>query len=134
MQILGKRGGVKNEKNEIYNSRVLSVKFLFEYIKEHDIKINHIISASAIGYYGAINSELIYDEDNCQGHDFLAKTCFDLETATLNFNHIGIQTSILRIGVVLSLSGGLIKKTIKYARKHINPKLGTDLNTLIGFT
>ena len=58
-------------------------------------------------------------------HSFLAKTCFDLETATLNFNHIGVQTSILRIGVVLSLSGGLIKKTIKYARKHINPKLGT---------
>jgi len=122
---IGEKRWSEKRKNEIYNSRVLSVKFLLEYIKEHDIKINHIISASAIGYYGAINSELIYDEDNCQGHDFLAKTSFDLETATLNFNHIGVQTSILRIGVVLSLSGGLMKKTIKYARKHINPKLGT---------
>ena len=122
---IGEKRWSEKRKNEIYNSRVLSVKFLLEYIKEHDIKINHIISASAIGYYGAINSELIYTEDNCQGHDFLAKTCFDLETATLNFNHIGVQTSILRIGVVLSLYGGLMKKTIKYARKHINPKLGT---------
>ena len=122
---IGEKRWSEKRKNEIYNSRVLSVKFLLEYIKEHDIKINHIISASAIGYYGAINSELIYAEDNCQGHDFLAKTCFDLETATLNFNHIGVQTSILRIGVVLSLSGGLMKKTIKYARKHINPKLGS---------
>ena len=122
---IGDKRWSEKRKNEIYDSRVLSLKFLLEYIKEHDIKINHIISASAIGYYGAINSELIYTEENCQGHDFLAKTCFDLETATLNFNHIGIQTSILRIGVVLSLHGGLLKKTIKYAKNHMNPKFGT---------
>jgi len=121
---IGENRWSEKRKNEIYNSRVLSVKFLLEYITANDIKINHFISASAIGYYGAINSELIYTEDNCQGNDFLAKTCFDLETETLNFNHIGVQTSILRIGVVLSLQGGLMKKTINYARKHINPKLG----------
>ena len=121
---IGENRWSEKRKNEIYNSRVLSVKFLLEYIKANDIKINHFISASAIGYYGAINSELIYSEDNCPGHDFLAKTCFDLETETLRFNRIGVQTSILRIGVVLSLQGGLMKKTINFARKHINPKLG----------
>ena len=121
---IGENRWSEKRKNEIYNSRVLSVKFLLEYITANDIKINHFISASAIGYYGAINSELIYTEDNCPGHDFLAKTCFDLETETLHFNRIGVQTSILRIGVVLSLQGGLMKKTINFARKHINPKLG----------
>ena len=111
-------------KNEIYDSRVLSIKFLLEYIISNNIQIHHFISASAIGYYGAINSDLVFTEDDCHGQDFLAKTCFDLETETLNFNKIGIKTSILRIGVVLSLKGGLIKKTINYARNHINPTLG----------
>ena len=122
---IGENRWSEKRKNEIYKSRVFSVKFLLEYITANDIKINHFISASAIGYYGAINSELIFTEDDCQGQDFLAKTCFDLETETLNFNRIGVQTSILRIGVVLSLKGGLMKKTINYARNHINPKLGT---------
>ena len=86
---IGENRWSEKRKNEIYNSRVLSVKFLLEYITANDIKINHFISASAIGYYGAINSELIYTEDNCPGQDFLAKTCFDLETETLHFNRIG---------------------------------------------
>ncbi len=121
---IGEKRWSEKRKNEIYNSRVFSVKFLLEYIKKNDIQINHFISASAIGYYGSINSELIFSEDDTQGQDFLAKTCFDLETETLKFNQIGVHTSILRIGVVLSLNGGLLKETINYARKHINPRLG----------
>jgi uncharacterized protein (TIGR01777 family) len=63
-----------------------------------------LISASAIGYYGAHGEEPL-DEDAPPGRDFLAETCVAWETEAE-------RACELRTGVVLDREGGALKKML----------------------
>ena len=75
------------------------------------------ISSSAIGYYGIITSDKIYEEDDTPGNDFLAETCVKWESVVDQFETVKIRTVKIRTGIVLSTDGGAlveIAKPIKY--------------------
>ena len=100
----------KKRKNEIINSRINSTDFLFQLTKKNNLKLKAFISASAVGYYGAVNSEHIFQETDIAGTGFLADTTREWENAVNKFNSINIRTVNLRTGIVLSKNGGAFSK------------------------
>ena len=100
----------KKRKQEIIDSRTKSTALLLQNVKKLNITLRGFISASAIGYYGAINSQKIFTEEDNPAIDFLGKVCLLWEKSALEFHKIGIPTTILRIGIVLSKNGGALEK------------------------
>lgn len=97
-------------KEVIINSRVDSANLLFNKVKSLNVPLKGFISASGIGFYGAITSEKIFTEKDKPANDFLGEVCVKWEQAALQFDELEIPTTILRTGVVLSKNGGALVK------------------------
>ncbi|MGJ8744748.1 TIGR01777 family oxidoreductase [Polaribacter sp.] len=100
----------KERKQIIIDSRVKSANLLFDKIKELKIDLKGFISASGIGYYGAITSDLVFEETDNVGADFLGEVCQKWEHAAHQFSTENIPVTILRTGIVLSDKGGALEK------------------------
>jgi uncharacterized protein (TIGR01777 family) len=99
-----------DRKKVLISSRVDSSNLLFSKIKELNIPLKGYVSASGIGYYGALTSSKIYTEEDQPANDFIAKICIEWEAAAQQFSKLKIPVTILRTGVVLSKDGGALKK------------------------
>jgi uncharacterized protein (TIGR01777 family) len=119
-----KRWSAKRRK-EIVNSRVNSSNLLFQSFKKNGGKIKAFISASAIGYYGAITNEHIYSETDLPGSDFLAQTCVQWEKAADQFISIGVRTVKIRTGIVLMKSYGALAKLSTAVKLGFGAALGS---------
>ena len=97
-------------KQELINSRVKSTNLLLKKVKELNIELKGFISASGIGYYGAITSDKIFKENDAPENDFISKVCVEWEKSVHQFKELNIQVTILRTGVVLSKTGGALQK------------------------
>lgn len=97
-------------KKELIDSRVQSAKLLFNKIVEYKIPLRGFISASGIGYYGAITSNRIFTETDEPYSDFIAKICTEWETSAMQFKKLNIPVTILRTGIVLAKNGGALQK------------------------
>jgi len=97
-------------KKILIDSRVKSANLLFQKVKELNISLKGFISASGIGFYGAITSDNIFEESDDLGSDFIASICEKWETAALQFEKEKIPVTILRTGIVLSENGGALEK------------------------
>ncbi len=100
----------QKRKQLIIDSRVNSSNLLFKTVKESNINLKGFISASGIGYYGAITTDKIYEETDKAGNDFLGEVCEKWEAAALQFKQLNIPVTVLRTGVVLSKTGGALEK------------------------
>jgi len=100
----------KKRKKEIIDSRTNSTKLLLNKTKEFKVPLKGFISASAIGYYGAITSDEIFTETDVSANDFIGNVCKLWERSVLEFNKIAIPTTIFRLGIVLSKNGGALEK------------------------
>ncbi len=101
------------QKKEIYNSRILSTRLLYNKIKETGLKPKKFISASAIGFYGTETTSKIYTEEDPPGKDFLAGVVKDWEREMKNIENLGIDTLIYRLGVVFYPYEGALKEILK---------------------
>jgi uncharacterized protein len=114
----------KKRKMEIYNSRILSTRFIIKCINASLTPPKIFFSTSGIGIYGNRLNE-IKDEDSLTANDdFLSKLCIDWETEIARLDK-SIRTVILRIGLVLSMEDGLLAKSITPARFFITPVFGS---------
>jgi uncharacterized protein (TIGR01777 family) len=68
-----------------------------------------LVSASAVGYYGACGEQAL-DESAAQGAGFLASVCGEWESAADSARDAGIRVVHARIGVVLAPRGGALAK------------------------
>ena len=103
----------KKNKELILNSRVQSLNFLRDTIKENNIKINSIISASGIGAYPSSNEKEFDENEKDRSNYFLSDVIKEWEKATMSFKNIAKNVSIVRIGLVLSRDGGVLKQTMQ---------------------
>ncbi|MEO6404386.1 MAG: TIGR01777 family oxidoreductase [Ferruginibacter sp.] len=108
----------KNYKTEIVNSRVQSCELLVEKLKHVPNKVKAIISASAIGWYGADkNINNAFTESDKPANDFLANTCVQWEQAIEKAEALGIRVVKIRTGIVLANDGGALlsfKKPLRF--------------------
>lgn len=114
----------RKRKKQLLHSRTKPLQLLYNYIQTNHISIKKIISSSAVGYYGAITSNSIFNESSPRGSDFLAKVCNKWERSAKLFNGVVNQVIILRKGVVIG-EGGMVKKLSPLAKIGINTTLGS---------
>ena len=112
--ITGKRWSEKRKKL-LLSSRVDSTNLLFSEVKKQNITLDAFITASAIGYYGSLNSEDIFLETDKNGNDFLSKICYEWENSAKKFKKEALskRVGIARIGIILSDNGGALGEIIK---------------------
>jgi hypothetical protein len=111
----------KNRKEEIINSRTQSSALLVKALKENSHQVKAIISASAIGWYGADPSKHTngFEESDEPAIDFLGNTCKLWESSIEPVKTLGIRLVKLRTGIVLSPKGGALKEFLKPIRLGI---------------
>lgn len=103
-------------KQVLRDSRINSLAFLFETMKKDGKPLKTLVSASAIGYYGATTSDISCVEEEPAYGDFWGSLCKDWENEALRFQAAGIRTVILRTGLVLTRMGGFLPPLLKLAR------------------
>jgi uncharacterized protein (TIGR01777 family) len=112
-------------KVEILNSRVLSTRLLLNTLSSQNHHVESFISASAIGIYGADKGLELLNEDSSKGTDFLADVVLKWENEVEKIAQLGIRTSIIRIGIVLSLNGGALPQMMNPIKWWVGSPLGT---------
>lgn len=100
-----------SRKREIIESRVLSALTIKKYLSKKNIKLQSYVSASAVGYYGDRNEELL-DEFSTPGKGFMAECCELWENSAKELTTNADRLVILRIGIVLSTLGGALPKML----------------------
>jgi uncharacterized protein len=99
----------KSRKQEILSSRAGTARFLYESISGLKLKPTAFISSSAVGFYGTVTSEKIFNENDPAAQDFLGQTCRQWEAAADLFCESEIRTVKIRTSLVLANKGPLSK-------------------------
>jgi len=118
----------KKRKEEIVASRVDGCKLLVKALQEIPNKVQTVISASAIGWYGPdpmIPNPHPFEETAPSDKDFLGETCRLWEEAIGPVEAMGKKLVIIRTGIVLSKKGGALKEFMKPVRLGIAAILGS---------
>lgn len=113
----------KKVKDQIRLSRIKTSQKLIQSIQTLDRKPKFLISASAIGFYGDRKEETL-TEDSEMGEGFLAEVCQDWENEILQPEMDGVRRVCLRLGVVLSPSGGALAKMLPVFKLGLGGALG----------
>jgi uncharacterized protein len=98
-------------KKDIIDSRVQSALLLKNTLNTTNHKIKAYLSASAIGFYGDRENELL-PENAPSGTGFLTESTVAWENAAAEVGKTGIRTVALRIGIVMSTKGGALQKML----------------------
>lgn len=121
---IGTKRWTSKRKQEISKSRINSTELIFNNIDKKNKKLKAFVSASAIGYYGAITSEHMYVESDPSASDFLGQTCKNWEGAIDRFSEIGVRTVKIRTGIVLSNKGGALSKLQQPVKLGLGASIG----------
>ncbi|MCF3111442.1 TIGR01777 family oxidoreductase [Niabella sp. CC-SYL272] len=98
-------------KKEIVDSRVLSGKLLSDTLRSGPGRLKVLISAAAIGWYGAdpeVPNPVPFTETQQAAGDFLGTCCREWEESTRSLIGAGIRVVYLRTGIVLGPGGGVL--------------------------
>ncbi len=98
----------KRRKKEMIDSRTKSIALIYGLLKRKEHRVNAVLSAAAIGYYGDRGEELM-TEESLPSNGFLAKCCVAWEAAVDEGEKLGLRIVKFRTGVVLDNGGALAK-------------------------
>lgn len=117
----------KKRKAAIVSSRVEGSRLIAVSLQQFPNKVKSVISASAIGWYGAdpaLPNPRPFTEEDPDDASFLGTTCRQWEESINPVATLGIRLVKLRIGIVLSPEGGAMKEFLKPLRYGIAAILG----------
>jgi uncharacterized protein len=112
------------KKRRIRDSRVKTTSFLCQTLSRLKSPPRVLISASAVGFYGDRGEEEL-TEISSRGKGFLAEVCEEWEEATRPASDSGIRVVNIRMGIVLSASGGALKTMLPPFRFGLGGSLGS---------
>ena len=119
----------KKRKQEIIDSRVKSGELLVKALKETPNKIQAVINASAIGWYGddAIRKpgKKAFTEDDPADTEYLGEACRLWEASIDPVQELGKRVVKFRTGIVLSKEGGALAEFRKPVRFGMAAILGS---------
>jgi uncharacterized protein (TIGR01777 family) len=116
-------------KREIVSSRIDLTRDLVEWMAAQPAPPGRLISASAIGYYGA-SEEAVFTEESAAGEGFSATLCQQWEQAASKASSAGVQVVMLRLGVVLAKEGGALGKMTQSFQVGVESWLGSGTQWL----
>jgi len=121
---IGEKRWTTERKRIIIDSRIKSAELIFHTVKENNKTLKAFVSASAVGYYGAITTDKIFTETDQSATDFLGETCRLWEQSAERFNELGIRTVKIRTGFVLAHQDRALSKMITQIKLGIGSALG----------
>ncbi|MDG2352409.1 MAG: TIGR01777 family oxidoreductase [Acidimicrobiales bacterium] len=123
---IGDKRWSQKRMDQILYSRVKGTELISETLSalKSENGPNVLINASAIGYYGNSGSAHATEETE-QGDGFLADVCSKWEESTRRAEKAGVRVAHARTGVVLSSSGGLLKKLLPLFRLGLGGQIGS---------
>ena len=110
-------------KRELLDSRLHTTDLLARTIAATERRPSVFLSGSAIGWYGPRGDEEL-TESSTAGSGFLADICEKWEEATGPAEAAGVRTAHLRTGIVLSPSGGALKKQLPLFKLGLGGRFG----------
>ena len=117
----------KKRKQEIVKSRTQTSTLIVNALREIPNHVQSVISASAIGWYGAdtaISQGDGFTEEAPPDSAFLGEACRLWETSIQPIEDLGIRLVKLRTGIVLSNDGGALQEFKKPLKAGVAAILG----------
>ena len=111
-------------KQVLLDSRVGVTEQLYALVERLRERPRILISASAVGFYGNAGNAELTESSSAVRRDFSYLLCEAWEQAARKFSSLGMRVCILRIGVVLSHHGGMLKTLLPLYRKGLGVLLG----------
>ena len=121
---LADRRWTRAYKQEILESRVGLTRRLVDWMRAQSKPPERLISASAIGYYGA-SEDGVFSEEAPSGAGFSAELCGQWEHEAVCAQELGTAVTRLRLGVVFSSRGGALGKMTQANQLGVESWLGT---------
>jgi uncharacterized protein (TIGR01777 family) len=121
--IAGKRW-TRIQKQRIIESRVDATNAIVEAIGKAFKRPAVLINASAVGFYGPVESGDV-PEDYPRGNTFLSETTDRWEQSARSVERYGVRLVLLRISVVLGERGGALAKMLLPFRLFVGGPIGT---------
>ena len=121
---LADRRWTRAYKQEILESRVALTGRLVDWMRAQSKPPGRLISASAIGYYGA-SEDVTFSEEAPSGAGFSAELCRQWEDEAARAQELGTAVTRLRLGVVFSSRGGALGKMTQANQLGVESWLGT---------
>ena len=130
-------------KRTLRESRLLTTRHLVDAMAPRKGKETHLISTSAVGYYGFHTDEILEEKDP-PGTDFLATLAADWEAAALEAQSHDVRVVLCRFGIVMGRKGGALAQMVPPFRFWMGAPLGNgrqwfswihegDLADILGF-
>lgn len=113
----------KEKKERIKNSRVVGIKVLVDALKNCKNPPKHFISASAIGFYGDRQDEVL-TETSAKGAGFFPEVCDAWEREAKKAESFA-RVVCMRIGVVLAKDGGALEKMLTPFKFGVGGTIGS---------
>ena len=114
-------------KSKILKSRIESTSFILSQIKERNIKIKSFVSASGIAAYKDSLTDISFEDHGVNiPNSFINQVVIKWESVVRDYENIlpEVSFSILRVGLVLSNSGGLFKISKNLSKLFLLSPLG----------
>lgn len=126
--VVGKRW-TKTRKQRLFDSRLKPTQTLISWMNQAKQKPSVFVSSSAIGWYGA-QGDTTLDESSDPHDEFQHQLCAAWEALVLKQQQVDIRTVILRTGVVLHPSDGMLGKLLTPFNLGVGGRIGTGKQIL----
>jgi uncharacterized protein len=121
---IGARRWTPQRKALLHDSRIVPTRSLAAAIAAAAVPPPVFISASGVGYYGAAGTET-KTEASPAGTDFLAHLCTEWEAEASHAHSAATRVVLLRSGIVLERSGGVLPRMMTPFRFFAGGPMGS---------
>ena len=114
----------RKRKQAILQSRLDAGEAIVQAVKRASQKPKVLVQASAIGYYGSRDDELL-EETSSPGNGYLPEVAQKWELSTRELEMLGVRRVIIRTGIVLGRDGGALPRLMQPFRFFVGGSLGS---------
>lgn len=111
------------QKGRIVASRIETTRSIVDAMAISAKKPQVLINASGVGYYGDVKAGDV-TELSPNGDDFFARLCHQWESAAREAEQHGVRVVVLRTGIVLHESGGVLRRFLLPFNLFVGGPLG----------
>ncbi len=114
-----------DQKKRIVDSRVQAGQAVCQTIREAADRPKALIQASAVGFYGLREDELLTEDSAPKSGSFLAETAAAWEQSTEEVLSLGVRRVVVRTGLVLGRNGGALPRMLMPFKFFVGGSLGS---------
>ena len=110
-------------KEQLLASRIKPTQDLLAFIARSNVKQQLLVSGSAIGWYGNQGDKPLTESSDFQA-DFAHQLCNDWEQLARQATDSGVAVALVRTGVVIHPTGGMLSKLLTPFKMGVGGQLG----------